>query len=167
MAGIQLLRWLTSEVNVLINSVIPLTQGLVKSFLECRILPKEGIFFHLIWGHSPKKLYTLVPSLCVDPIGSTRFSFLTVAGLPFFFPWFSKQTKKSIICTAPCEVFHTRNSAPISLSHLSSQFFLLGARLWPHKPVGCYWNGLNTVAIKTSWSTNWIASSKGFFHSER
>lgn len=85
----------------------------------------------------------------------------------FFFFQFSKQSKKSITCTAPCEVFHTRNSASIPLFYFSPQFFLLGIRLWPRKTVGCCWNDLNTVTIKrTSWITNLIASCKQFFHSE-
>ena len=157
-AEIRLLKWLTSEADVLTTCAIRLTQCLVKPFLECGIPPKEGFFFYLIWGHSPK-MYSPVPSLCWSNCITkqvNQFSFLAVAGLHFFLPWFSKQSKKSIICTAPCEVFHTRNSASISLSYLSSQFFLLGTRLWPHKPVGCCWNGLNTATIKTNWSTNWI-----------
>lgn len=159
---------LTSEMNVITTQqkeCHTLWLIVYLNLLQCGISPKD-IFFYLIWGHWPTKLYSPVPSLHVDQIKVNWFSFLIAAGLLFFF--FSKQTKKSITCTAPCEVFHTRNSASISLFYLSSQFFLLGTRLWPHKTVGCYWNDLNTVTIKrTSWISNWIASCKGFLCSER
>lgn len=143
----------------------PLTHCLVKSSAVWNISKR---YFFLPYLRT--LTYEIIFPCSLTPCWSNKSElvFFSHCCWPAFFFFFSKQTKKSITCTAPCEVFHTRNSASISLFYLSSQFFLLGTRLWPHKTVGCYWNDLNTVTIKrTSWISNWIASCKGFLRSER